>query len=244
MWRNSKATVLAALLVGSMGTSTRAALAQIPSGAALAPPAILVSATGEAKLTPDRAALYVGVQSRAASAAAAARDNAQRQTAVINSIVALGIPRQQISTENYSVSPEMRFDQNTQKSTVTGYVVNNVVRVELQRVDQVAPVIDAALAKGANQINSLDFFASNSDDARHRALADAIAIARGDAEAMARAAGGTLGSLLELSSSETGPRPVFRTAAAAGMVNATPIEPGEQTVRVSVSARWQFLPQR
>jgi uncharacterized protein YggE len=163
---------------------------------------------------------------------------------VINAVVALGIPRQQISTESYSVSPDTRFDQNTQKSTVTGYVVNNVVRVELQRVDQVAPVIDAALAKGANQINSLDFSASNTDDARHRALTDAISIARGDAEAMARAAGGSIGTLLELSTSQEVPRPVFRAAAPVSMAVSTPIEPGEQTLRVSVAARWQFVPAR
>lgn len=208
------------------------------------PAAIVTSATGEAKLTPDRATIYVGVQSRGTSAAAAARDNAQRQRAVIDAVIALGVTRQQISTENYNVSPETRFDQNTQKSSVTGYVVSNVVRVELQRLDRVASVIDAALANGANQINSLDFYASNSDAARRQALADAITTARADAEAMARAAGGALGPLLELSSGDMGPRPVFRTAAPTAMSVATPIEPGEQTIRVSVSGRWRFTDTR
>jgi uncharacterized protein len=207
-------------------------------------PTVAVSATGEARLTPDRATIYLGVQSRATSAATAARDNAQRQSAVIAAIVALGVSRSQISTENYSVSPETRFDQSTQKTTVTGYVVSNVVRVELQRIDQVAPVIDTALARGANQINSLDFSSSNSDDARRHALADAISIARADAEAMARAAGGSLGPLLEMSTSQDVPRPVFRVAAPANMAVSTPIEPGEQTVRASVAVRWQFVPSR
>jgi uncharacterized protein YggE len=232
---------MAALLLLAVGVGGRVASAQSPGGSPPLP-TIAASATGEAKLTPDRATVYVGVQSRAASAAVAARENAQRQTAVIAAIIAVGIPRQQISTENYSVSPETRFDQSTQKSIVTGYVVNNVVRVDVSRVDQVAPVIDAALGKGANQINSLDFFASNSDDARHHALADAISIARGDAETMARAAGGSLGALVELSTSQDMPRPVFRATASAAV--ATPIEPGEQTIRVSVAGRWQFVPAR
>lgn len=206
------------------------------------PPSIVTSAVGEAKLTPDRASIYVGVQSRASTAAAAARENAQRQRAIIDAIVALGVSREQISTENYTVAPETRYDQSTQKSTVTGYVVSNVVRVELQRIDQVASVIDAALGKGANQINSLDFFSSNSDSARHQALAAATATARSDAESMARAAGGTLGPLLELSTAESGPRPVFRSMVdVAGSVQKTPIEPGQQTMRVSVTGRWQFI---
>ena len=209
-------------------------------------PVIVTSATGESTLVPDRAAVYIGVQTRAATAAAAARDNAQRQTAVINAVVGAGIAREQISTENYSVTPDSRFDPQTQKTTVTGYIVSNVVRVEVRRIDQVASVLDAALGKGANQINSLDFFASNADSARHGALVQAIGRARADAEVMARAAGGSLGPLLELSTSEEGPRPVYRmqVSALAEARVPTPIEPGQQRVMVNVSARWRFIPGR
>ena len=168
---------------------------------------IVNGATGEAQLVPDRATIYIGVLTRAANAAAAARDNAQRQRSVIDAIAALGVPRDQISTENYSVSPETRFEQNTQRTTVTGYVVSNVVRVEVRRLDQLPSIIDTAIGKGANQVNSLDFFSSSSDSARHVAMTQAIARARADAEVMARAAGGSLGSLVELSTSDVGPRP-------------------------------------
>jgi uncharacterized protein YggE len=206
-------------------------------------PQVVASATGEAQLTPDRAAVYIGVQTRASKANAAARDNAQRQGAIIDAIVALGIPREQISTENYRVSPDTRFDQATQRSSVIGYVVSNVVRVEVRRIDQIGSLLDTALAKGANQINSLDFFASNADSARHEALAQGVARARSDAEAMARAAGGTLGPLIELGTADTGPRPVYRVMATMDAVRAapTPIEPGQQKIQVSVTARWQFV---
>jgi hypothetical protein len=184
----------------------------------------------------------VGVQTRSATAAAAARDNAQRQRAVIEAIVSLGIPREQIATENYSVAPDTRYDQSTQKTTVVGYVVSNVVRIDVHRIDQVASVLDTALGKGANQINSLDFYASNADSARHVALVQAISRARADAQVMAQAAGGSLGSLIELSTSDAGPRPVYRMAATAGIAGApTPIEPGQQRLQVSVSARWRFV---
>jgi len=207
---------------------------------------IVTAATGEAQFVPDRAAVYIGVQTRASTAAAAARDNAQRQRSVIDAIVAVGVPREQISTENYSVTPDTRFDQPSQRTTVVGYIVSNVVRVEARRIDQVASILDAALAKGANQINSLDFFASNSDSARHGALEQAIARARADAEVMARAAGGSLGQLIELSTNESGPRPMYRALSANGIAAqmSTPIEPGQQKVQVSVAARWRFIPAR
>jgi uncharacterized protein YggE len=206
-------------------------------------PVITASSTAEAQLTPDRAAVYIGVQTRASTANAAARDNAQRQRAIIDAVVALGIPRDQISTENYTVAPDTRYDQQTQRTTIMGYVVSNVVRVEVRRIDQVGTVLDTALAKGANQINSLDFFASNSDSARHQALAEAVVRARSDAEAMARAAGGTLGALVELGTADIGPRPVYRmdVSAMAAQRVATPIEPGQQRIQVNVSAKWLFV---
>ena len=207
---------------------------------------IITAATGEAQFVPDRAAVYVGVETRATTAAAAARDNAQRQRAIIDAVVATGVSREQISTENYSVAPNTRYDQATQRSSVVGYIVSNVVRVEVRRIDQVASVLDAALAKGANQINSLDFFASNSDSARHAAIAQGVARARADAETLARAGGGSLGALVELSTADAGPRPMYRLDVRSGMAAAapTPIEPGQQRVQVTVNARWRFIPAR
>lgn len=232
-------------IVVTLAALTHVAAGAQVSGADTTRAAIVTSAVGEAHIIPDRAAVYVGVQTRSATAAVAARDNAQRQRAVIDAILAAGVPREQITTENYSVSPDSRFDQATQKTTVVGYVVSNVVRAEVRKIDQVATVLDAVLAKGANQINSLDFFSSNSDSSRHEALVQAIARARADAEVMARAAGGSLGPLLELSTSAGEPRPVYRMAMSVNAQSGvTPIEPGQQLVSVSVSARWRFVPQR
>src|SRR5256885_4105542 len=162
MFRMRVKSLCIALSVIALGVSAASGHAQVLMPARSGPE-IVTSASGEAQLVPDRAAVYIGVQTRAPTAAAAARDNAQRQRAVIDAIVALGISHEQVSTENYSVAPDARYDQGTQRTTVTGYVVSNVVRVEVRRIDQLASVLDAALGKGANQINSLDFFASNSD---------------------------------------------------------------------------------
>jgi uncharacterized protein len=242
MRRTSTMVLFSILSTAAVAVSPVTAFSQVV-GPDTSRPEIVTAATGEAQLVPDRAAVYIGVQTRASTAAAAARDNAQRQHAVIDAVVALGISREQISTENYSVAPDARYDQGTQRTTIIGYVVSNVVRVEVRRIDQVASVLDAALGKGANQINSLDFFASNSDSARQNALVHAITRARADAEVMARAAGGSLGPLVELSTSDVGPRPVYRMQVAADALAAqsTPIEPGQQRVQVSVNARWRFI---
>lgn len=217
-----------------------------PPTVALAPeaPAIVTSGIGEARTTPDRAVIQIGVQSRAATASAAAAANATRQRAIIDTLVALGIPRTQITTTQYNVFPESQHDPRENRERVIGYIVSNVVRIELRRTDQVGPAIDAALAKGANQVNSLNFYAENTDEPRRQALAQAVARARADADALARAAGGSLGELLELSTGQLSqPVPVPRAMMAMAR-DATPVEPGEEVVRATVTARWRFVPGR
>jgi uncharacterized protein YggE len=232
-----RTVVCAALMVPSL------ALADALPSPGVPPPQVVASASGEARLAPDRATILIGVETRAPTAAAAARENNGRQQAVIAAIVSAGIPREQISTESYNVIPDTRSDRPGQNPVVVGYVVTNVVRVDVRRTAQVGPVIDAALGKGANRIQSLEFYSSNTDVGRRQALAEAIGKARGDAEAMARAAGGKLGSLLEASTVESGPRPLYRLAGVSEKsAFATPIEPGELTLRVEVTTRWHFVP--
>jgi uncharacterized protein YggE len=211
------------------------------------PPRIVTSGAGQARATPDRATVLVGVQTRALTAAVAGSDNARLQKAILDTLKSLGIPSSQLTTQNYSVSPQMRYDPNGSNPKVTGYIVSNTVRVELKGLDQVGIVIDAALAKGANQIAGIQFSVSNAAEVRRLALADALQNARADAEALARAAGGTLGALIEMSSSSPVYRPMMvqaQTAMAMSPVapSPTPIEAGEQVITASVSAIWQFIP--
>lgn len=209
-------------------------------------PEIVTSAQGEARVTPDRATIYIGVQTRAPTAERAGTENAEKQQAVIEAIRALGVGEDQISTVNYNVYPEQQYhpDRGDKAPKIVGYNVTNTVRVEVREIDKVGALIDTALSRGANNINSLDFYSSNQDEARRQALAEAVTRARGDAEALARGAGGRLGDLLELSSAPeyNPPRPMpYAMLAKAEARSATPINPGEQTLTVTVSARWRFV---
>ena len=205
-------------------------------------PQIAVAAHGEIKVAPDRANIQISVQTRAATAAAAANENATKQSAVIAALRALGLSADDISTINYNVYPEQRYEPN-KEPVIIGYNVTNTVSVDVRKLSQVGPVIDAALSKGANMITSLQFYASNTEDARRTAIASAVQKARADAEAAARAAGGSVGGLLEITVgaySAPPPRPMMRVSAAMADQAQTPINPGEQTLSVDVSTRWRF----
>jgi uncharacterized protein YggE len=220
--------------------------AQTPSVSAAVPPSLVTSGQAEEKVTPDRVSVLVNIQTRAATAAGAAADNAKRTRAVLDALAALGLSKDQLSTEGYTAYPEMNYDRPGNTPRVVGYVVTNSVRAESKRVDQAGPIIDAALGAGANMINGLSFYASSIEEARRHAIAAAVASARADAEAMAQAAGGRLGALIELSTQgpTVPPRPMFDLAARAkvAMAEPTPINPGQQTVTVFVTARWAFVP--
>lgn len=236
--------IVPALLAAALATAPRLT-AQMPTGADLhsAPAALTVTGSGEDVVVPDRARISLGVSTQAPTAAEAAQQNARAQQAVLDAVRGLGIAAEQITTSGYNVSPVSEYNQATRRTRITGYSVENTVTVELRRIDQVGPVLDAVLAKGANTISSLQFYSSQAEVSRRRALARAVERARADADAMAAAAGGHVGELLELSSAgEFRPRPVMMAMArVAAAPAATPISEGTETVTATVTARWRFV---
>ena len=232
------AAVLAPLSVQSQ--DSRAPLVPIPQ--------IAVAAQHEVKVSPDRATIQISVQTRAPTAAAAATQNATKLQAVLSSLRAIGLTNDQLSTVNYNVHPDYVHRENKEPQ-ITGYNVTNTIVADIRQLSQVGRVIDAALSSGANMMTSLQFYASNTEGARRTAIAAAIAKARADAQAAAAAAGGTLGQLLDISIGAympQPPQPMYRmeAAAAARMQADTPIQPGQESLSVTVSTRWQFNPSR
>ena len=100
----------------------------------------------------------------------------------MDTLRAIGISGDHVQTANYNVTPEMPYIPSTAPRAVT-YSVTNSVLVKLRRIDDVGRVIDAALAKGANEISSLQFSSSKADSVRSVALAAAVVDAKAQAEA-------------------------------------------------------------
>jgi uncharacterized protein YggE len=184
----------------------------------------------------------LAVETRAQTASAAASQNARLQQTVIAAIVAKGVPASQISTTGYTVYPNERHSPEGQR-TLLGFIVRNSIVVNLERIDQVGPVLDAALTAGSNVVSNLSMYSSKYEEARRSALQDAVRKAKADAEVLAAAAGGALGGVLEVQTTEGfGPRPMYEARLTSGAVQDTPIVAGEQKVTVSVSTRWTITP--
>ena len=243
-------------LIGVVGMALSVAASAAPVMAQTAtqtatqtPSQIHVSARGEVRVTPDRAQLQLSVETRGKTAALAAAENNRKQTAVLGAIKALGVPAGQITTLNYQVSPNQRYDEKERRTVIDGYVVSNTVQVITDKLDQTGLIIDAALSNGANRVAGLEFSVKDLTGPQDAALTQAVQIAKRQAEVAAKAAGGTLGELLELIVSSENDRPTPRMAMAMAMSVASdapppPISEGSTAVGVSVSTRWRFVSAR
>jgi uncharacterized protein len=244
-------TLFVLALAGLSLPPVRAAYAQAP---APNPPEIVVAGEGIRSVVADRASVIVSVETRARTPTEAGALNATRNTAIRAAIAGLGIPRDDIVTYGYNM---YAVRQEPPYMRDTGFVATNSLRVTLRRQEHLGllgRVIDTALTAGATHIAGVHHEARQTDAAEREALAAAVTDARSRGEAAARAAGGALGELIQLTVQSTGG--VFpmagmdyggamgRAAARARAQSMVPtsITSGEIEVRQYVTVRWRFLP--
>jgi hypothetical protein len=227
-------------LAGAVGLCLLAAFAPFAAAhAADVPHTITVTGEGEAKGVPNQAHLSAGVTTTATTAEAALSENARKMNGVFAALKRMGVPQKSIQTSNFSVTPQYPpYNQNaTGPQRIVGYQVSNEVDVTLDDVQKLGRALDALVAAGANQINSVSFSIRDSAEllaaAREAAVADAIK----RAQTYTHAAGVTLGSVISIQEGAIeAPRPMFRMAAmAAPVADATPTAAGEQSVTASVT---------
>ncbi|HMS02771.1 MAG TPA: SIMPL domain-containing protein [Gemmatimonadaceae bacterium] len=206
------------------------------------PPQISVTAQGSVDVTPDRARITLGVETEAKTAQEAAQANAAAQTRVVEALRRLGIPAASIRTSGYNVAPKQQYLPETRTWRVDGYQVSNLVVVTVEPVAKAGEIIDAALSAGANRVAGLSFEVKDPTAAREQAIEEAVTRARREATLAAKAAGGEVVGLLELTvnSFEASPRPMMEMVAMRADASSTPISEGTQQVVVSVSTQWEF----
>jgi uncharacterized protein YggE len=218
------------------------------------PPEIVVSGEGMRSVTADRASVIISVETRARTPTEAGALNATRNSAIRAAVAGLGIPRDDIATYGYTM---YAVRQEPPYMRDTGFVATNSLRVTLRRPEQLGllgRVIDTALTAGATHIAGVHHEARQTDQAEREALAAAVADARTRAETAARAAGGSVGELIQVSVGGAAVVPTSGMDFAGGMAMRaaararaqamvpTSITSGEIEVRQFVTVRWRFVP--
>ena len=190
------------------------------------PDTITVSGVGAVDAVPNEAQMSFGAETRKPTAQAAVAANADAMRKIINALRQAG--GRELATQWVSVYP---YTDDT--GNVTGYSASNSVSA-VSDVGDAPALIDAAAEAGANQINGPGLSSSKAEALYRQALAKAVDAARLNAEALAKAAGRSLGSITTIvEGGATSPEPMYRTAAQAD--SSTPIVPGEQKTTATVS---------
>ena len=210
-------------------------------------PQIVTHGRGEVDVVPDRGELVIRIETRAVEGGRAAETNAAIVRAVLDTLRrGFRLTDLELATVGYSLQPQMVYTNDGKPPQLAGFVALNSVQARTDQLSRIGAMIDAAVKRGATGIAGISFYSANIDDARRRALGIAVESARRDAEVMAVAAGGRLGSLIELSNEAVDafrppPQAMLLMESRAAAVE-TPVQAGEQKVTVMVTGRWRFVP--
>ena len=200
---------------------------------------ITVTGEGEVAIVPDLAILGAGVTTTGKTAREASEANAKMMTSVMAALKAAGIAAQDVQTSWLALHPVR--DNNRNELRITGFQATNQVTVKLREVAKTAEVVDRLVSAGANDIAGIHFVVSSPSKPLDRAREEAIADARRKAEVYAKAANVQLGPPVKISEeSSVVPSPIAMRRATAA--EATPVSPGEQMQRISVSVSYELQP--
>jgi uncharacterized protein YggE len=211
------------------------ALAAAPAFADEAPRRIIVAGSAEAEAAPDLATITAGVETRAATAADALKQNSEAMAAVIAALNAAGIEKRDMQTSQLSINPvyEPVDEARPDAQRIASYEASNMVTVRVRDVARLGEMLDSVTTSGANRIFGISFDVSDPRPVLDAARRDAVADARAKAELFAEAAGVKLGAVLRLSETVNGPGPVFMRAEAMSAKPA-PVESGTVSLQAQV----------
>jgi uncharacterized protein YggE len=198
------------------------------------PKTITVTGAGSVTTVPDQAGFYFTVDSKAGTAKAALAENAAKAAAVAAAIKNAGVDPAHIQTSQVSLSPQT----NQAGTDIVGYAASTTISVTTT-IAKAGPLVDAAVAAGADGVSGPSLSVSDQDAQYRDALKKAVANAHDKAQALAGAGGLSLGSVQAIVEGSTGqvtPLPYAQKADASAGVT---IEPGSQTIDATVTVTYE-----
>ncbi len=205
---------------------------------------ISVTGTGSADASPDRATLTMSIVERDKSLDVA-QDGAANVTAKVLEITdGLKIDRNRVDTTGASVRPDYRYNRDTSEQELRGYIAERQIKVEIRDLDNLAKVIEGAVAAGVNQVSAPQLFSSKQREAYREALDSAANDAKANAEQLAETLGMQLGAVLQIDAgSRPSPMPVARGAVRAMAMDAEATEsynPGDLSVHTTINVIFEL----
>jgi uncharacterized protein YggE len=223
---------LAALVaaVAALAGVGRPGSARGSSAAPLRAKVITVNGTGTAKAVPNEASFTFGVQAQASTAQAAQAAAAARMARVVSAMRSLGIAKADLQTVDVSVGPQW-----SSNGSISGYSAHSSLSVKVRGVARAGRIVDAAVAAGATETSGPTLSRADRAALYASALRSAVAQARAKARTLAAEAGVRLAGVIRVQ--EQAPEPQLYPGAYAMALDSakTPVEPGTQETKATVS---------
>ena len=194
----------------------------------------ILSTTGSGRVLvePDVVSIILAVEVEKPTAGEAISEAADIMNKVIESLLKIGVNRENIATTGFSLYPV--YEYIDRKTVLRGYRVVNRITVKVPTAEQAGEVIDTAVNSGANRVDSITFELSPEKykSAHQKALSLAVEEARRKAETVASAAGVEIVKILKIEIQQPYYTPIKYEVAETAR---TPILEGELTVTAQVT---------
>jgi uncharacterized protein YggE len=194
---------------------------------------ITVTGNGTVDATPDQASFDFGVTTNGATAGEALSRNSSEARTIIAALKSAGVASSAIQTTQVSLWPQT----SSNGRQIIGYQASNSVQVTAA-LGKSGQLVDAAVRAGANNVDGPNLDTAAKTALYNQALDKALGDAKQKAQAIANAAGLTLGAALKVREGGAPTPIVYGDALAARATAAPPIEAGTQKIQASVSVTY------
>ena len=202
---------------------------------------VTVIGRGEATAEPDVVGVRLGVQTNASTAREALAENNAQMRSLVSRLRELGVAEGDVRTSYVGIWPQ----HDHMGRAARGYHAGNSLTVVIRDADRTGEMLDKIVDAGANEVSGVSSGIEDTAPLEETALSRAIANARERAELAARAAGATLGPVLEITE-EIGaspcPYPEDRGIAsfAAAASEGVPFHPNQEKVQARVQVTFEL----
>jgi uncharacterized protein YggE len=224
-----------------------------PASPARAPATLTVMGEAQLDRPADELQIRLGVVTDGQDAQTAMQENSRRMNDVIVSLEEVGLTKDDYQTGQFQIQPQYSRPPRGQqpqdwKPAIMGYQVINRIIVETTKLELIGRLLEAATEAGANSIDSISFGLADHRKHRAEAIKAATQNARFDAQALAEAAGQRLVRVLSINldhamAEPPPPVPMMGRAVAMEAVDTPPINPGDITVRATVTIVYEIASQ-
>jgi uncharacterized protein YggE len=203
--------------------------------------------------TPDKVEVTIGISDKEADLKQAQSKANDIINKITDQLVGLGIKKEDIKTQNYSINPN--FDYQRTGQNIVGYSVDTSLNVSFTDFSKLNQVIDLSTAAGANQVNGIQFTLSDAKqkDLKQQARSQAIEDAKNNAAQLSRLSGMRLSRIINISEGEDRPGPIpylTKSFASVDSMNAgggigggapTNVQPGSTDYNYTVTLSYETL---